>query len=359
MKKFIYKIFYFFIPILIISISEAFILPPDFFTYRIHPALTFRFLPQQLIPGIHYPQYKLEMNEVGDLSYRTKRAVVKKNTWITDERGYRNDKFISNPVILLIGDSFFGGSGLSQQETIANKLNQKFHNTTSAYNMAGGSLTKFDVFYRNGIMKKPKLIIYEVAEKTNVYYPFPKKSSFVKKIEDLKSKIPPFANNVFVRVDRLLRFYSFQWLKARIYGETGKGIVSPFDSTIIFGEGNSTLVHSSNDLKAAVNEILSYKKYCDSIGCDFLFLPIPSKETIYFDLVPLTTQPNYLSKLDSLLNLNGVHTINTIDIYNKERCANNSLLYLEDDTHWNAKATELISTEIIKYTSTHLNIKPK
>ena len=84
------------------------------------------------------------------------------------------------------------------------------------------------------------------------------------------------------------------------------------------------------------------------MGIDFLFLPMPDKETVYFELVPFIKQPNYLFKLDSILTNSNVATINTLKIYNEFRKENKSLLYHFDDTHWNSNATEIIANEITK-----------
>jgi hypothetical protein len=82
-------------------------------------------------------------------------------------------------------------------------------------------------------------------------------------------------------------------------------------------------------------------------------MPMPDKETVYYELVPFKEQPAYLHRLDSMLTAAGVRTIPTLDIYNEYRKTNSSLLYHLDDTHWNPNATTLISREIVRTLSTH------
>jgi hypothetical protein len=117
--------------------------------------------------------------------------------------------------------------------------------------------------------------------------------------------------------------------------------------------------HQKDDLANTVNILISYKKYCDSLGIKFIFMPMPDKETVYYELVPFDEQPDYLNKLDSILNISGVSTINTLKIYNDYRKTNDNLLYHLDDSHWNSNATEIIALEIIQKARMQSIILPK
>jgi len=348
MKIFLLKTLLFFIPALLISITEAFILPPDFFTFRSWEALAFINVSPLLAPATFYPGYRLRKKEVGDLAHHTNKEIIKNTEWMIDQRGYRNDFFIADPDILLIGDSFFVGSGLTQKETITNKLSDKLKEKAKVYNMAGGTFKAFDILLRNRIIKKPKLIIYGSVERKIKYSPYEKQGKWVKKFQNLKSKIPSWFNTLLVSADRMIRFYSIQWAKSRLNNQTGHGVVSPIDPRMLFFEGKSQSIRTEEDLSKTLSELLSYKKYCDSMGINFLYIPMPDKETVYYELVPLDVQPDFLVKLDRLLTKNGVAIINTLDLYNKERQKSPALLYLYDDTHWNSNATELVANEIIK-----------
>lgn len=94
-----------------------------------------------------------------------------------------------------------------------------------------------------------------------------------------------------------------------------------------------------------MENIVSYKKYCDSIGVEFLFLPIPNKETVYYKNVPFETQPDYLFKIDSILNYRKVESINSLKIFNDSK----KYVYHKDDTHWNYEGVNLIANEIVNF----------
>jgi alginate O-acetyltransferase complex protein AlgJ len=50
----------------------------------------------------------------------------------------------------------------------------------------------------------------------------------------------------------------------------------------------------TTDLKRTNDIIVSYKEYCDSLGIEFLFIPMPNKATVYYEFVPFKEQPGYI-----------------------------------------------------------------
>jgi len=238
------------------------------------------------------------------------------------------------------------GSGLSQEQTITNKLISKTKNKIKIYNMAPSSMSDFIYYLNTGNISKPKILIFEIVERNipeNIKY---YKNTKISKIKELIKKVLGL-NNLNVYIDKALKNYSLKWLKARIEGEKGRGVQSPIDSNMFFYKG----LNQKNKIELVnktFNVVKSYKAFCDSLNIKFIFLPMPNKETVYFDYVPLQKQSKYLFKLESLLKDSNIQTINTLKIYNDYRKVNKELLYHSDDSHWNPIATELISNEILK-----------
>src|SRR5436190_16159164 len=101
MKKLIYKIFLLVaVPAILIIISEAFIFPVNFFTYRIYEAISFNSFLVKNTKGIYYPNSNVTMVEEGDLGHHTDKAVKKEAAWRTDKYGYRNDSATADPDVL-------------------------------------------------------------------------------------------------------------------------------------------------------------------------------------------------------------------------------------------------------------------
>lgn len=340
MKKFLVSLLVFLIPIILLMVTEV-VLPPNFFAFRPWEALKYSTTVATYCQ--FYPSETVEMDAVGDLRHHTPKAVVRRELWITDKIGYRNDAFVEEADVLIIGDSFIAGTGISQEDLLSNRLKAKFGKELKVYNMAPSSFTKFDYFLRLGIVKKPKLIVFAMVERhmPAVFY--------TKRIGGVKSKLVPIpaAGEASALLDRAFRFSSLKWLNARIRGYKGNGRPAVGDSTVFFLEGSSQK-HKESDLKRAVKVLQSYQQYCDTHQIEFLFLPMPDKETVYYELVPFDKQPTYLFQLDSLVRDAKIATINTLGLYNDYRKHNKDLLYQKDDSHWTPIATELVSKELYK-----------
>ena len=344
-KRFLKKFLIFSSPILLFWIAEAFILPPNFFNYRLWESLLY----SSQIPrmGPFYPNTHIDMTEQGDLGHHTAKAVNKHALWITDEWGFRNDRFIADPDILIVGDSFVAGTGLSQEETLAKRLGALLGTGVKIYSMAPATMDDVNYMLQQGILHKPKLVIFSLVER-NVPSP-------IAGIKDRPFDINTASYNVKRKwygftgfdafYDRMTRFYSVKWTQARINHEQGRGIVSPVDHQMLFLQGKKSVAKADARLKSVSRVVLGYKKYCDTQHIDFLFLPMPNKETVYYELVPFSAQPDLLFRLDSALTGSGVACINTLALYNRER-ASGHLLYHPDDTHWNSYATSLVAKEI-------------
>jgi alginate O-acetyltransferase complex protein AlgJ len=341
MSYFLKKLILFiFIPTLIWGITEA-LLPITFFTHRHFEAVGFIKVPAKTSM---YPNISSSMDAVGDLCFHTKNQIIKHEVFLTDKLGFRNDEFIEEPDILFIGDSFIEGSSLSQDEIISNKVSKKL-NGKKVYNMAVSDLSHFDRFLQLGIIKKPKMLIFSIVERDVPELLVLYRLDYIRFIKNAIKAVFSFCD-INVYLDKALKHYSINWIQARINNSRGTGVQSKINPKMFFLNGPNQEYNNKN-LSTTLDILVSYKSYCDSLGIKFIFLPMPNKETVYFELVPFKQQPNYLLTLDSLLHKSNIQTINTLEVYNRYRKSNSNLLYHFDDTHWNSNATELISKEIV------------
>ncbi|MCX6308679.1 MAG: hypothetical protein NTY32_07595, partial [Bacteroidia bacterium] len=256
MKKFLISILVFLIPILLLMVTEV-LLPTNTFAFRPWEALKY----STTVPTycMFYPNETVEMDAVGDLRHHTPKAVLRRELWKTDKLGFRNDAFVEEADVLIIGDSFITGTGISQEDLLSNRLKCKFGKDFKVYNMAPSSFTKFDYFLRLGIVKKPKLIVYAMVER---HLP---EVIRTKRIGGIKSKLVhfPATGEASALLDRAIRFSSLKWLNARIRGYKGNGKAASGDSTVFFLEGSSQK-HQEADLKRTVKILQSYQRYCDT-----------------------------------------------------------------------------------------------
>ena len=76
-------------------------------------------------------------------------------------------------------------------------------------------------------------------------------------------------------------------------------------------------------------------------------MPIPNKETIFWELAELEQQPTFIELLNHKLRSNGITTIETIELFNY--LLNHEILpYHYDDTHWNKYAVDIVAREIAR-----------
>ncbi len=338
MTKFIYKITVFsMIPILLFFIIEV-VLPPTLFTFRIWEAVS---SASPFRVGPFYPNIKYTMVEQGDLAHHTRYSVEKKVTWETDKLGYRNNSYNPSPDILLIGDSNIAGSSLSQEELIASSL--KSNTELSVYNLAPADINTFITLKNEGIFQPPQVAVLFCMERNIPSLPPVNTKPEVVHTEIQFNPIMQFAAT---QLDKLTRGRSIKYLKARINGATGVGIQSRLDDEMFFLQGNMAVIETSdNVLDPIIERIKSYKDYFTSIGSEFIFLPIPNKQTILWKLTELKRQPDFIIELNYKLKQNGIMTINTVNLFNN-LFENGVIPYHSDDTHWNKYANYEVSMAI-------------
>jgi hypothetical protein len=343
MKRLFTLLAIFSIPLFIVCILDAVVLSPVFFTQRVWDGISTSNPKMQYF----YPNQHVEMDEIGDLGFHTNKAIKKHVIWKTDSLGYRNDSIIHQPDILLIGDSFLAGSTLTQDSTLTSVLRNLTHGKYNIYNIAPATFSSFISLLNHSIIKKPKVIILLEVERflymkadTNENYLLNKILNGEKSFAGLNEYL-----------DRFKKANSQKWFNALFKQRTGIGFPSSIDNRMLFFEGKKSMQHDSAIYVGSQRAISLYKEKCKNLGITFLFIPMPNKETVYWELVPYKKQPDLLFRIDTALQKANISTINTLALYNKEK-GNGSWLYHFDDTHWNEKGVQLVAKEIVKYLDT-------
>jgi hypothetical protein len=331
MKKYLIKVLLFIMPLSLLLI-EGF-LPDNEFTYRPWEALVYIKKEGAAFP--FYPNRSVDMTSEGDLCHHTDRAIKKRENWITDKLGYRNNTFIEDPDIVLIGDSFIAGSSLPQDSTLANLI--KYKTNLKVYSIAPANINDFLCLVSQKIIRKPKTLIVSSVERA------------IPPAIDLKNLKYNSKNESAFSVfkDKVLRMYSIEYIKARLGGSKYVGVNS-IDKSGMFFLGGKDQKYPYSEINNALKNIASYKKICDSLGVKFIYLPLPDKETVYFEKVPFDRQPDFINRLSELLTQNSINNINTLLVFNEYRTNSSNLTYHLDDTHWNAVGADLIAKEIIR-----------
>lgn len=325
------------LPLVVISLVEAWCFPVNYFNHRNWEALLIKSnLPHY---GPFFSNIEVKSIEEGDLAHHTQDAVKRENSWKTDALGFRNASIVKTPDILIIGDSFMNGTSLSQEEIFSNQLVKSTKGKYSIYCMAPYTFEQWILLLETGVVGKPKMVIFSNVERTTPAY-----FQEISAQNTLKTKIKRIIaeNNLAEIQDKYTRFYSLEWLCARMKGSHGNGYQSPVKKGFYFL--NKEITSEQQDalrLEETVKALKSYDTYCKANNIGFLYLPMPNKESVYYELMPLKAQPNYIHKLCDKLKENQVDVINSLSVYNKSK-VNGKLLYQLDDTHWNKDGVAII-----------------
>jgi alginate O-acetyltransferase complex protein AlgJ len=362
MRRFLAKSTLFLLPIALAIGIELFILPIDFFTFRVWEALVIREF-RNILPGEFYPNMEVTKIEEGDLAHHTKYTYKRKVNWYTDRYGYRKQNTNRKKhEVVIIGDSNIAGSGLTQEDILSEVLEKKLK--VSVYPISPASL---DTFLKERRFRKdpPDIVIISSVERFIFYLPpvkvTPKKISTKLKTQireigyKLRNQISGnrFLQWLGVSLDRIYKANMLQYLRASLrrigfsHSDTiPSNAVSSKYGPVFFLQGASANKDVPKDqFDKAVQVIKTYDEFLRSKGIRFIFLPIPEKENIYHESLH-TERPVFLEQLISTLKNLGIETVDTQTAFD-DAFRKGVLLYHTNDTHWNENAVK-IAADLIK-----------
>lgn len=365
MKKYGLKYFFFLLPFLAALSVELFILPMDYFSFRVWETLVAQH-SYGLLKGPFYPNMTiLKTEEGGDLKPSPACAIKKKDVlWQTDAYGYR--KKAAPPQcypVIIVGDSNTAGGGLSQTEMFSEVLEKRLGK--GVYPLAPESLK--DIF-DHGLLKqtKPDVVILAIIERGILTgnFKIPRHAEFQELSFADRTiwsiRLNPAAQAAAILADRAFKANMLHYVKARINVKQSlnKQGVSKQSCPILFLQGAvaNRNIPDQVRLQAAQN-IKKWNDFFTARGIRFIFLPIPNKENIYYREVN-TPRPVFLEKLIRELQNMGVEVIDTQKAFAQITKQTDMHLYHRDDTHWNAEGAALAASlvnDLLQADSPHKN----
>ena len=325
-------------------------LPTELFTFRNWEALTYQRRLGFFSYGAFYRDQSTRRSEYGDLAHHSSLALRKEEIiWRTDRLGNRNDEFVQTPDIVLVGDSDLTGSGVSQENTLVNLINQD--GRYRAYSIAPKGMDELMTMMTYGVIDTPTVVVYQRIERETLSIP-PIRSAGAslggRELSRIRTNTA--AAVAFEAMDKIHAQRPFRYLQARLRGTNGlaNSIQSSVDSSFFFLR--YAAIHAVNyassdgDLNHVAEALVRYRDFLASRNIEFVFLPVPNKATIYHDLVPLDSQPVFLARLIQRLKADSIRVVDTFEMFT--RAAKRELLYFQDDTHWNERAISLTHSEL-------------
>ncbi len=360
--------------LLIITVHavELFILPANFFTFRVWEALIVKKLYRSL-PGPFYPSIKLSAIEKGgDLGHNTKFAVKKKVDWQTDRYGYRKiDADTTSYPIIIIGDSNIVGGPLPQQDTLSELLEKRLH--TAIYPLAPADINTF--LYNGRFTNNPPNIIILVKIEREILQQIQLPAVGIFRRSAKKPVLLPWLEknweqylrenrSLAILIDRFLKQNMIRYFNSRLkqmektisdsketafIESSGKTSVNPVNKILFYPPAIEIYKKiSETEIDQIIQTIKLYNEVLKRMGIRFIFVPIPNKENIFYENVPIE-KPMFLPRLISKLANEGVEVIDTQTAFEEAYRKNNILLFHTDDTHWNKDGVKLTADLIERY----------
>jgi alginate O-acetyltransferase complex protein AlgJ len=324
-------------------------LPADAFTFRTWEAVAVSYRLYYLaglgplrmpmisaLPGPFVPALNYNKVEEGDLGHHTIYAVRRPAVWTTDDFGFRIRPGITRPQVVIVGDSEVVGTGLSQEDTLAEVLLREYG--ISAYPFAPATLADFLADARLSA-SPPRYLILEGIER-NV-------------VEELRSvqlsATPPpraiaatWLRSLEIALNRVQRLNMVAYFQTLINGR--RAPLARRNVLFLRGEENPPS-SAPDDVEAVVRTLDSYAEVLGKRGVQLAILIVPDKENTYADLLPNAPDRRLISLLRTALQGSRVTWLELERDFAAARRAGRDPHQL-DDTHWSAYGVRLAARNI-------------
>jgi SGNH hydrolase-like domain, acetyltransferase AlgX len=295
-----------------------------------------------------------------------------REVFTTDAQGFRNQPlaWARPPEIVLFGDSFATGAGVSDEDTLSRQLDSL--QTAQVFNAALCPMA-FDAIdaciaasrVANG------LVILQLSER----YPIPeepsRKTRSVKDrlFEETYSRLPgPLRREALAhRLGNDLRYSPLSIWASRAYRALQNDLVLPntykervLRLTLVNGEQMlflpSEVRHYQDNPSFDISYVVELNRHLNDRGQRLLVLLVPDKYTVYFPLVrdapaaPVKA-PLYLDRLEAALAGAGLNVINLTEVFRAsaaESLARGQYIYWIDDSHWNQAGIRIAAEQLAR-----------
>ncbi|WP_266204806.1 alginate O-acetyltransferase AlgX-related protein [Pontibacter kalidii] len=346
-KRLLSKLALLALPFMLWPLIEVFVLPMNFFTFRIWETISVNTM--RVMSGPFYPNVHMQMEEEGELAPRTPFAQKRKVEWYTDKYGYRNRDTKND--VLLIGDSNITGAKLSQEETLAEVLERQLGR--DVYSFAPATMNRFlatDRFQEN----PPQLVIVSSIERRIPELPAMGDNGLGSRIRNYTGNLinsSPFLTSLAVSADRISKLALYRRTLAEIDRALGKKEYISYNNEFFMEGEYANREFSEEELDHMADVLAGYRDALQERGIHFVFLPIPNKENIYYKLLPNQKEATFLPRLLSRLSERGVEFVDIQPAFRELYQQQQVQLYPVDDAHWNEVAVKVAAQLLTRHST--------
>jgi hypothetical protein len=286
----------------------------------------------------------------------------------TDAQGFRNPAGgPSAPNVVLFGDSFGAGAGLSDQDILSEQILRQGGGAIRIFNAAHFSnnidrmLALLDrLGFKNGV------IVFQISETFRVPE-WPQSPDPVTQAQGLLRRFLPAGmaeqGAYYLRcVRNLTRYSPMEILCRRVYRTAQNDVFLPNapaanGSKLQLSDGTSmlfltaTLGQNSNPAAADTRYLEELDSALRTRGNKLLVLLVPDKSTVYAPfLKEPAAGPDYMDRVEAQLHAKRIPVVNLLQTFRVAAgtsLRNHELIYFRDDTHWNRQGIDLASRAVV------------
>jgi len=310
------------------------------------------------------PNMTIDDVEVGDLGYKSwvkQLQHPRRVAFTTDATGFRNAGNPRFPEIVVVGDSYVVGTGVSDNETFPSRIEQRLSVPVYNYGFASGAIQVFlnDPRFAN---RMPRVVVYAPLEHRliprNLDIRYPKWPPDTPTAPGAASgwwhDVGEEVENFFFRLNMdngvaTFARYQYNGLMYRVRGLDG---VTTFEGATILrlpiGEQKLDVPVEQRNPAGVISTLENLKSMLSERGSELVFCPLFAMGTIYPEVYPQADRvriqnPSFLDAVIAGAKASGVRTVDLRESFRKNR---SPYLYQPDDSHWNARAIGLAADEL-------------
>lgn len=307
------------------------------------------------------PLARMEMVATGELARNAGLVAFERPrtvTFTTDEHGFRNRPGMGRARVVVVGDSFVVGSGVSDHETLPAALERRLGVPVYNYGCADYTGPLAFLLDRRWRVHPPDVVIWAPAARA------------IDAIELVPPDRAVEAGGTPAREWRLVESLPGAWRETcatldawqegrrengfrrwahRVYhGAYFEVVGKPESETMLVFEGEPRLALSlerqrltlnaeEREIDRVVETIDQFRRNVESLGAQFIFAPLPGTGLVYPDCFPEAEQCGIAARplLPALYERLRQRDIACIDVPGALRGDRSPYLYLDDDTHLN------------------------
>jgi lysophospholipase L1-like esterase len=313
------------------------------------------------------PRKRIEMDAYGALAYRYPGVVgpvVRPNTFTTDLAGLRNPP-MGWPRVVVIGDSFVAGVGLSDDETLPQVLSRRLGEPVYNY----GTQLQYGPRHYLGdprfSQQPPGVVVVMPSESALVPLDLPGSDAAERQGRPRLRLGPPTPFAAWDALATEVQSINLVLNRDNGFARWARGVYHPLRA-IVLGHPNEVVVDGAPALVADLDEqqltrpvtqaelgplVESYVAFVRAVearGSRVLVAPVPAMGSVYPELFPegdraRVVSPSLVQALLAGLAAQGVATLDLLPAFVAHKTP---YLYLRDDTHWDTPAVAVTADAV-------------